>query len=76
MFLAAKIILILLAGLFLFWFIRANNRRLNRESRAATFKVGGSPSHEKQLRKETREERQQRGKVSLRDGPRFKRRFR
>ncbi|HUU29533.1 MAG TPA: hypothetical protein VM123_17150 [archaeon] len=69
------IILIVIVGGLYFIVFSTLNSRLKRGSRVAQFKVGGARRSD--LRKlETREERQKRREVSLRDGPRLKRRFR
>ena len=64
-------------GVLFYWFIFSTMKR-NRGtgSRAAQFKVGGRKLEVEGRQPESREERQKRMQISLRDGPRFKRRFR
>jgi hypothetical protein len=52
------------------------SRKMKKESRAAHFQVGGTKFGEMMHGEESREERQQRHQVSLRDGPRLHRRMR
>ena len=71
-----KIALLGVAALF-YWFVfSAMKKRRDKGSRAAQFKVGGRKLEVEGRKPESREDRQKRRQVSLRDGPRFKRRFR
>ncbi|OGG05173.1 MAG: hypothetical protein A3F83_08490 [Candidatus Glassbacteria bacterium RIFCSPLOWO2_12_FULL_58_11] len=71
-----KIALVGIAAL-LYWLIFSTMRKTRGTgSRAAQFKVGGKKPEVEGRQPESREDRQKRLQVSLRDGPRFKRRFR
>jgi hypothetical protein len=66
-----KIVLIVIAGLFYFLLMKTMNAKLKKSGRVAQFKVGGRRRFE-----ENEESSPDQRKVSLRNGPHFKRRFR
>jgi hypothetical protein len=72
-----KIILILVAALFYVLFVRIMRTKFHRTSRVSQFRVGGRLRRSRdEDEEESREERQARKEVSLRDGRMWKRRLR
>jgi len=70
------IIFLIVIGCGYFLLIITMNAKLKRGSRAARFRVGGTPYKSQSKPEESREERRKRGEVSLRGGRLWKRRFR
>ena len=66
-----KIVLIVISGLFYYLMMKTMNAKLKKGSRVARFKVGGR----RRLEGDEESSPDER-KVSLRNGPHFKRRFR
>lgn len=69
------IVLIVVIALAYFYVISRIKGKLKSGTRARSFKVGGEPRKSSRALPESREDRQERKEISLRDGPRLRRRF-